>query len=308
MAIDGWELGSAPGGAATGSVACSDWAQSQRLDPVGNAGYYEGFLLVDQPLPWPFDVSTVPDLVEVAELAASAGLRLQTVMRVPPLAQGQQERPEPDGARERRRAGIEASPLDVDVDADVDVDVDDPPRRLICYRTARPGWAGPLVRSERLAKPSSFVEEASALVNPNTPPADTADLVIGCHRRPGVYPRAPGRVLWGAGYGAIERARSVSPPLGYPYAFGARATLAATALPRRPLCSRPGRCGRGRIPCSSRTWFRLRVTWARCSAVTGAVRQSVHPLNKLWSGPYWRRWVGSCSVRCAGPSTSVMAW
>ena len=28
--------------------ACSEWARSQHLDPVGSAGYYDGFLLVEQ--------------------------------------------------------------------------------------------------------------------------------------------------------------------------------------------------------------------------------------------------------------------
>ena len=170
MAIDGRDVGSSPGGATGVALACSDWARSQGLDPVGNAGHYEGFLLVEQPLPWPFDVSTVPELVDVAELAASAGLRLQTVMQVSPLAPGQQQQPEPNGAGERQDAKDEASRPDLGPRSRFDRDPDraldrgpgldqgpgldpdrgpslnqgpDRPRRLICYRTARPGWAGP---------------------------------------------------------------------------------------------------------------------------------------------------------------------
>jgi hypothetical protein len=179
MAIDGWDEGSLPGDDASGPVACSDWARSQRLDPVGNAGYYEGFLLVEQPLPWPFDVSTVPDLVEVAELAASAGLRLQTVMRVSPPSQGQQGRPEPDEAGEGQWADEDTSLPYLDVDVGVDLDLDlgpERPRRVICYRTARPGWAGPLVRSERLASAGSLVDEAAALVNTSPLPANSGDI------------------------------------------------------------------------------------------------------------------------------------
>jgi hypothetical protein len=173
MAIDGWDEGSVPDGDASGPVACSDWAQSQRLDPVGNAGYYEGFLLVEQPLPWPFDVSTVPDLVEVAELAASAGLRLQTVMRVSPPSHAVQGRPEPDQAGEQQWEDEDASRPGVDADIDLG---SEPPRRVICYRTARPGWAGPLVRSERLASASSLVEQAAALVNTSPLPPDSGDI------------------------------------------------------------------------------------------------------------------------------------
>ena len=56
---------------------CSDWAKSQHLDPIGSAGYYDGFLLVEQPLPWPADVSEMPELAEVAKVAYGARLRLQ---------------------------------------------------------------------------------------------------------------------------------------------------------------------------------------------------------------------------------------
>ena len=73
---NGWSVEPGLGGL----PACSDWARSQHLDPVGSAGYYEGFLLIEQPLPWPFDVSSIPDLMEVAKLAASAHLRLQAVI------------------------------------------------------------------------------------------------------------------------------------------------------------------------------------------------------------------------------------
>jgi hypothetical protein len=189
MAIDGRDAGSPPGGAAA-PLACSDWAQSQRLDPVGNAGHYEGFLLVEQPLPWPFDVSAVPELVEVAELAASAGLRLQVVMQVPPPPQAHREGPEPNGPGQGQDEDIEASAVDpgpdlglhlsperhnLDIDLDLGLDIERP-RRVICYRTAQPGWAGPLVRSERVANRSSLIEEATALVSVPARPADEADM------------------------------------------------------------------------------------------------------------------------------------
>jgi hypothetical protein len=214
MAIDGRDAGSPSGEAITSPLACTDWAQSQRLDPVGNAGYYEGFLLVEQPLPWPFDVATVPELVEVAQLAGSAGLRLQTVMRIPPRLDGEPGRPEPYRAGERQEGdgdgGVGASAAGIDSHpardpgagpgpgADVEVELEhrgldldpDRSRRLICYRTARPGWAGPLVRYERVANLSSLVEEARALVSATTPPADegdpssaVADVLVCTHGR-----------------------------------------------------------------------------------------------------------------------------
>src|ERR1700722_397582 len=102
--------------------ACSDWSKSQSLDPIGSAGYYEGFLLVEQPLPWPGDVSEMPELVEVAKVAHRARLRLQAV--------------------------AQAARLDVDGSL----------RTVVCYRSRRPGWAGPMARSEALVEPASLGE------------------------------------------------------------------------------------------------------------------------------------------------------
>ncbi len=122
--------------------ACSEWARSQHLDPVGSAGYYDGFLLVEQPLPWPFDVASQPELVEVAKVAASARLRLQAVI--------------PVGGREG--AGDEVEPSERPEPAAGTSGQ----RRIICYRSARPGWAGPLVRSERLVAGAGALAEAAA--------------------------------------------------------------------------------------------------------------------------------------------------
>src|ERR1700722_15059514 len=74
----------APGPDASGLLtpACSEGARSQRLDPVGTAGHYQGFLLVEQPLPWPADISQIPELAEVAGIAEGANLRLQAVVNV----------------------------------------------------------------------------------------------------------------------------------------------------------------------------------------------------------------------------------
>ena len=102
---NGWSVEPGLGGL----PACSDWARSQHLDPVGSAGYYEGFLLIEQPLPWPFDVSSIPDLMEVAKLAASAHLRLQAVIPASGQEAGSRTmRVEADDAEEpgsRRRSG-----------------------------------------------------------------------------------------------------------------------------------------------------------------------------------------------------------
>ena len=59
---------------------CSTWAQFQGLDPIGSIGSYDGYLLVEWPLPWPRDIVTVPALAGVGDLARSHRLRLQLVV------------------------------------------------------------------------------------------------------------------------------------------------------------------------------------------------------------------------------------
>lgn len=61
-------------------LRCSTWARSQLVDPIGTAGTYNGFLLCEWPLPWPADVSEVPQFVEIARSAQSLGIRVQAVV------------------------------------------------------------------------------------------------------------------------------------------------------------------------------------------------------------------------------------
>lgn len=142
---------------------CSDWARSQRLDPIGSAGHYDGFLLVEQPLPWPSDVSEIPHLVEVARIASAARLRLQAVVPIATLG----------GTRARR---------------------------LICYRSARPGWAGPMARSERSAEPAFLTEAARSLLDSGPPedPGEVVDVLVCTHGRRDACCGARGMDLLGA--------------------------------------------------------------------------------------------------------------
>jgi hypothetical protein len=67
----------------TMDLRCSSWARDQQVDPIGTAGCYNGFLLVEWPLPWPRDVSEIPELTPVAIAAKAAGCRVQAVVRAP---------------------------------------------------------------------------------------------------------------------------------------------------------------------------------------------------------------------------------
>jgi len=56
---------------------CSAWVREQGVDPIGTAGSYHGYLLVEWPQPWPRDLGEVPDLAPVHEALAGTDLRLQ---------------------------------------------------------------------------------------------------------------------------------------------------------------------------------------------------------------------------------------
>lgn len=56
---------------------CSPWTQAQGVDPIGSAVTFDALLLVEWPLPWPHDVSEIPEL---AASSAAPGVRVMTVL------------------------------------------------------------------------------------------------------------------------------------------------------------------------------------------------------------------------------------
>jgi len=94
---------------------CSAWAREQHLDPIGTAGCYRGYLLVEWPLPWPRDLNDDPVLASVAESARSAGMRLQGL--VPNTTDGPRHvvayRWPPAGGARFERAELVVEPADV---------------------------------------------------------------------------------------------------------------------------------------------------------------------------------------------------
>lgn len=59
------------------TLRCSEWTHQQRVDPIGTAGTYAGYLLVEWPLPWPHDLGEVPALAPLVSALAGTGIRLQ---------------------------------------------------------------------------------------------------------------------------------------------------------------------------------------------------------------------------------------
>jgi hypothetical protein len=64
----------------TEGVRCSVWARAAGLDPIGSAGCYEGYLLVELPLPWPRDVGEIPEVAGLAHLLHGRGFRVQALL------------------------------------------------------------------------------------------------------------------------------------------------------------------------------------------------------------------------------------
>ncbi|HEX4862427.1 MAG TPA: sucrase ferredoxin [Acidimicrobiales bacterium] len=69
--------------AAVGSLRCSAWARTVELDPGGTAGSYAGFLVIDEPLPWPRDVAEIGEVAGIADLLGGSGLRVQARISSP---------------------------------------------------------------------------------------------------------------------------------------------------------------------------------------------------------------------------------
>jgi hypothetical protein len=59
------------------TLRCSEWTYQQNVDPIGTAGTYTGYLLVEWPLPWPHDLSEVSELAPLVSALAGTGIRLQ---------------------------------------------------------------------------------------------------------------------------------------------------------------------------------------------------------------------------------------
>jgi hypothetical protein len=78
------EVDSSPGqdtpAAEVGGPGCAQWARTHAVQPIGSAGTYAGFLLVEWPLPWPRDVGDIEELRPLAGEAAAAGLRVQLLV------------------------------------------------------------------------------------------------------------------------------------------------------------------------------------------------------------------------------------
>ncbi|MEX2292968.1 MAG: sucrase ferredoxin [Acidimicrobiales bacterium] len=63
--------------AADSTFRCSPWTRAQGVDPIGSTPQFDALILVEWPLPWPSDVSEIPEL---AEASMTPGVRVMLVV------------------------------------------------------------------------------------------------------------------------------------------------------------------------------------------------------------------------------------
>lgn len=61
---------------------CSDFARDDQQSPVGTAGHYDGFLLIQWPTPWPRDAADLDSIADVMAAASARRIRVQLVQPV----------------------------------------------------------------------------------------------------------------------------------------------------------------------------------------------------------------------------------
>lgn len=66
------------------TMRCSPWTHAQHVDPIGSAAGFDAAVLVEWPLPWPKDVSLIPEL---ADAASVPGVRVMAVVPQPASAE-----------------------------------------------------------------------------------------------------------------------------------------------------------------------------------------------------------------------------
>jgi hypothetical protein len=124
--------------------------RAEGVDPVGTAGSYAGYLLVEWPLPWPRDIGEVDELAALAGPLGDAGIRLQALL----------PRTDATGAR-----------------------------RLVLYRRAAGEPFTGYERDERVVPPDRVVAEALALIattGPGSGPGPSPeDLIAATGPGPG---------------------------------------------------------------------------------------------------------------------------
>ena len=73
-------------------LRCSDYARATSLSPIGTSGSYDGYLLVEIPLPWPRDAGDTAEGAALGPLIGPLRYRLQAVAPAGPTADPRERR------------------------------------------------------------------------------------------------------------------------------------------------------------------------------------------------------------------------
>ena len=73
-------------------LRCSDYARATSLSPIGTSGSYDGYLLVEIPLPWPRDAGDTAEGAALGPLIGPLRYRLQAVAAAEPKADPRERR------------------------------------------------------------------------------------------------------------------------------------------------------------------------------------------------------------------------
>jgi hypothetical protein len=73
-------------------LRCSDWSRATSLSPIGTSGSYNGYLLVEIPLPWPRDAGDTAEGAELGPLIGPLRYRLQAIAAAEPTSDPRERR------------------------------------------------------------------------------------------------------------------------------------------------------------------------------------------------------------------------
>jgi hypothetical protein len=61
-------------------LRCSSWTRANHVSPIGSAGSYRGYLLVELRMPWPADIAETRLVSSIDEVVNGSGLRVQAIL------------------------------------------------------------------------------------------------------------------------------------------------------------------------------------------------------------------------------------
>jgi hypothetical protein len=61
-------------------LRCSTWTRANHVSPIGSAGSYRGYLLVELRMPWPADIGETRLVSSIGEVINGSGLRVQAIL------------------------------------------------------------------------------------------------------------------------------------------------------------------------------------------------------------------------------------